>query len=117
VLTAVRTACLLFGGSSNVCLIFLTSLFQLHELDLTCKQYLNVTPLFICKVSVVAVFIVCSHVNFRAICYSPETRHFPRFTTAISTSVYSSEPKTVAPAVSLRCTNYDCLSTIPYILQ
>jgi hypothetical protein len=38
-----------------VCLIFLTSLFQLHELDLACKQYLNVTLFFICKVSVVPV--------------------------------------------------------------
>ena len=43
VLAAVLTACLLFGGSSNVYLILLISLFQVHELGLACKQYLNLT--------------------------------------------------------------------------
>jgi len=54
VLATERTACLLFGGSSKVYLIFLISLFQLHELGLACKQYLNVT-LFVTSVK----FLLC----------------------------------------------------------
>jgi len=83
---------------------FFISLFQLHELGPACKQYLNLTFSFLLLYSFCcAYFIVCSHVNFSVFCYSPpQTRHSPRFTTAILTSVYSSEPKIMAPPVFFR---------------
>jgi len=56
VLTAVHAACLLFGSSFNVYLIFLISPFQTHELGPACKQYLNRTLFFTCMKFLLCLF-------------------------------------------------------------